>query len=416
MHFWTGDRIRLNEVEGQAGDIPKSRASKNGEDDALNSDPKTKATPCRADPTQSRSDRSNKEPTRPVMTAQRGWRVSWPFSGVEAVSVALVLAFMLFASRPDEAFGGIEELCGLDGVGAIVVQPDGKIVVCTAHGRGLIFVNERTGVFGRIRGGVVRFESNGSIDHDFRSELLVESSGSVFDWSLSLQPDGKLLARGQRDRIGRLTSDGRLDQTFSLQPAETNASPVWADLFVLKPCALGPAGEIVVRGVCPDFGASVTNGWDGAIGPIPVVHWFDSTGRFLHSSSWTERAPDLAAHLTSAGICVRRAHWFLPYGRKEKDIFYRPLEAPLEGQLADPALAALLRQVADELPLSLCRYAARLPDGGVVLAFSEEKKPGAGRLARFNREWQWDRDFQAHFELGHPANTLQLAWDQRGGL
>jgi uncharacterized delta-60 repeat protein len=330
--------------------------------------------------------------------------------------LAAVLALLLFAAQADQVFGGAEELCGLAPVGGIAAQPDGKIVVCTIHGRCLVFVNERTGVFGRMQGGVFRFESDGSVDHSFRSELKVEPGRSYFDWSLSLQPDGKLLARGQKDRIARLASDGRLDQTFPLQPAQTNAPPVWADFFVLRPCALGPAGEIVGRGVCSDWGGGVNNGWDSGSGPIPVIHWFDSTGRFLHSSSWTEHAPDLAAHLTSVGIRIRRAHWFVPYGRKEKDVSYRPLEAPLEEQLADPGLAALLRRVADELPLSLCRYALRLPDGGVVLAFCEDKNPRAGRLARFNREWQWDRGFLARFELGHPANTVQLAWDERGGL
>ncbi len=151
--------------------------------------------------------------------------------------------------------------------------------------------------------------------------------------------------------------------------------------------------------------------------PVPVVHWFDSTGRFLHSSPGTEHAPDLAAELNVVGMCVRHILWYAPrHDRPDKAFVYMLPTPPLENQFADPAVAALLRRVSEELPLSLCRYAVRLPDGGVVLALCLGNGIMTGCLVRFDPGWHWDRTFLARYEMATTVHPMELACDQRGGL
>ena len=122
-------------------------------------------------------------------------------------------------------------------------------------------------------------------------------------------------------------------------------------------------------------------------------------------------------HCAVSGTSTARGSRICPLAAaSQKDVYYEPLKSPLEDQLAEPAVSALLRRFADDLPLSLCRYAVRLPDGGVVLALAEPTQVSRGRLLRFDRKWRWDHSFLARFEWGHPAITMQLALDGWGGL
>jgi hypothetical protein len=332
--------------------------------------------------------------------------------------VALSLAVDLTLLAADKTtFGNEDELYRVLPVAAIVVEPDSKILVRDKGGLCMRFVNQRTGVFGAIPGGIFRFESDGSVDHGFRCELKEEQGFYMWDRGLAVQADGKPVGLDKAGHVSRLTADGKLDPTFAQQAAGTEAPPVWADKGVLRPFGLGPAGEILVRDDWTNWNAVAASGWDCLSGPGPVVRWFGSTGQFLRATSWTEQRPSLAAHLDEIGIYVCRAHpSFIGITPHPTEVSYRPLEAPLEGQLADPAVSALLHKITDELPLSLWRYAARLPDGGVVLAVDERNGQGRGRLVRFDREWRWDRGFIARFQSGFLAISLQLAPDQRGGL
>jgi uncharacterized delta-60 repeat protein len=95
---------------------------------------------------------------------------------------------------------------------AIVVQPDGKIVVAsdfyppgnlTAHG-------------------VVRYESTGAVDARFAPQLFTGATTTAHLYALALQPDGSVLVGGNfnqagslaRTSIARLTATGQLDNTF----------------------------------------------------------------------------------------------------------------------------------------------------------------------------------------------------------
>ena len=100
---------------------------------------------------------------------------------------------------------------GTDGtVRAIVVQPDGRILV--------------GGLFGSYNGttsfyGLVRLNSDGSLDSSFR----FAASSFLGVYAIAIQPDGKILVAGgfQRPNVGgsvgvvRLNQDGSLDSSFN---------------------------------------------------------------------------------------------------------------------------------------------------------------------------------------------------------
>ena len=123
---------------------------------------------------------------------------------------------------------------GISQVNAVVVQPDGKILV------GGFF----TSVNGTARDLVARLNADGSIDSSFSTPVQSNSSfGSVV--ALALQPDGKILVGGHfligtdvKNTV-RLNSNGSLDGTFNTM--ETGGS--FVSVLVLQ-----PDGKILVGG------------------------------------------------------------------------------------------------------------------------------------------------------------------------
>ena len=132
---------------------------------------------------------------------------------------------------------------------ALVVQPDGKILVgggfTTLGGGG-------TGTAGRNRIG--RLNADGSLDTSFNPG----ANGLV--WSVAVQSDGKILVGGAfttlggggtgtttRNRIGRLNSDGSVDTSFN-----PGANSIVASLVVQ------PDGKILVGGAFTTLGGGGT--------------------------------------------------------------------------------------------------------------------------------------------------------------
>ena len=125
---------------------------------------------------------------------------------------------------------------GGDGVRAIAVLPNGKILVGGAGG----FAGGR---------GIVRLNSNGSLDPTFTTA----TNNSVL--AIALQPDGKILVGGSfttlngapRNRIARLHADGTLDTTFDPGASQT--------VFTL---ALQQDGRILAGGSFDSIGGGGT--------------------------------------------------------------------------------------------------------------------------------------------------------------
>src|SRR5205823_4558561 len=110
------------------------------------------------------------------------------------------------------------------GIGALAIQPDGKIVFATDRGLG-------TGIFGSGDAdfAVVRLRPDGSLDPTFGDDadsgrkgyVTTDFDGSEFPAALAIQSDGKILVGGTRTPLddsswvlARYTTDGRLDNTF----------------------------------------------------------------------------------------------------------------------------------------------------------------------------------------------------------
>jgi uncharacterized delta-60 repeat protein len=168
------------------------------------------------------------------------------------MSVALLMALLVGAG-----FTPVHAQSPLDGfnpgasnsVNAVVVQPDGKILV------GGDFTTLGGGGTGTTpRNGIGRLHPDGSLDTTFNPG----ANGSVF--AVALQPDGKILVAGNftmlggggtgtttRNRIGRLHPDGSLDASFN--PGAND--DVWA-------LALQPDGKVLVGGDFTTLGGSGT--------------------------------------------------------------------------------------------------------------------------------------------------------------
>jgi uncharacterized delta-60 repeat protein len=120
-------------------------------------------------------------------------------------------------------------------VSALSLQPDGKVL---AAGSYFGLVN------GVVRGGIVRFNPNGSLDSLFAAGAGINASSSSVS-ALALQPDGKVILGGDfttfnginRNRIARLNADGSLDGGFN--PGADGA---------VRWLALLPAGGVLVGG------------------------------------------------------------------------------------------------------------------------------------------------------------------------
>jgi uncharacterized delta-60 repeat protein len=133
----------------------------------------------------------------------------------------------------DESFNvSLTWFGNLPSINAILVQPDGKVYV----GGGFNLVN------GVARSGLVRLNSDGSLDETFPPQLVDDFRIVVY--ALARQPDGKILVSGSfntiqgvaRNKFARLNADGTLDASFV--PLGTDA---------LSSFFLQPDGRILIN-------------------------------------------------------------------------------------------------------------------------------------------------------------------------
>lgn len=143
----------------------------------------------------------------------------------------------------DESFAIGDGASGI--VQAILVQPDGKVVV---GGSFATFA-------GWSCGRVARLTPDGSLDSGFQPGAGADTTV----YALALQPDGKLLVGGNftsfnglsRVRLARLNADGTVDETFD-PGAGANTQ--------VRVIALQPDGKILVGGNFSEFAGRAFNG------------------------------------------------------------------------------------------------------------------------------------------------------------
>ena len=128
-----------------------------------------------------------------------------------------------------------------NGVGKIVVQGDGKALICGGF----------TSYNGSARRGIVRINGDGSLDTSFTPG----TGANSYVYSLALQPDGKVLMAGAftsingtgRKGVARINSNGSLDTTFN--------PGTGADSYVY--CIAWQAdGKVLIGGIFSDYNGS----------------------------------------------------------------------------------------------------------------------------------------------------------------
>jgi uncharacterized delta-60 repeat protein/uncharacterized repeat protein (TIGR01451 family) len=125
---------------------------------------------------------------------------------------------------------------------AIVVQPDGKILI------GGTFTTVR----GVIQNRIARLNADGSLDTTFNTGANVGTDDLVT--AIALQPDGKIIVGGDfttargvtQNGIARLNADGSLDTTFNTGANVGVTTGVFASL--LRAVAVQPDGKILIGG------------------------------------------------------------------------------------------------------------------------------------------------------------------------
>jgi len=185
---------------------------------------------------------------------------------------------------------------------------------------------------------------------------------------------------------------------------------------------------------------------EGPRAPYPwTVYRLDASGKWLQPAQSTlaggefSRPSGLILTLTPGGFSARKEiDWTrnIPADRRPPFTPGKPssdlpggapvADVPFERWTEPPSAmdaALVLRALFEEVPLGLCRYAARLPDGGAVLAIRDRGINGLstpGRFLRFDKDWQPDLAFTNRFEAdARSAITLKRQPDGKflvGGI
>ena len=136
-------------------------------------------------------------------------------------------------------------------VSTIVLQPDGKIL---AGG-------DFASYSGVTRNGIIRLNSDGTIDNTFN----IGSGFGGFLYSIALQPDGKILAAGgfasyngsaSRNFIIRLNTGGTIDSTFD---TGTFTTPFSGFNSFVRTVTLQPDGKILAGGNFTSYSGVTSN-------------------------------------------------------------------------------------------------------------------------------------------------------------
>jgi uncharacterized delta-60 repeat protein len=164
-------------------------------------------------------------------------------------SKGVVIASLSDQGRPGEARSQIR---------ALVIQPDGKIVVAG--------LGQRSGTNNDFA--VARFNLDGDLDGEFGAggKALTDFGGQDLATGVALQADGKIVAVGYSEQtatgwdiaIARYNRDGTLDHSFGKEgKVLTDFTPAGTRNDYAHGVALQPDGKIVIAGRSGPFGRNV---------------------------------------------------------------------------------------------------------------------------------------------------------------
>lgn len=310
--------------------------------------------------------------------------------------------------------------------GAVAIQSDGKIVVGTTLSG--FFVDEKTGVLGSYRRGIIRFNPDGSLDRTLLVQVNDVNASDAMRSHLELLPDGRILMNGlfkSVDDVARpgytmLLADGRVDESFEPFRGITNDTVRTFSAVATRGATLLAEGSIAVMN-------SALEGTDKPY--LLTAYRLDPSGRAIPRPDANLPLPEfsrpsgLALTLSSLGFWTRRPiDWTQATraGKRPPELTRFPsCDFPFERWTNTPSAgdaAAVFRALFEEMPLELCRYAVRLPDGGVVMAVRTEfingSRTGRGSLMRFDKDWRPDLSFTNSYEIDSGSCiTLKLQKD-----
>lgn len=310
--------------------------------------------------------------------------------------------------------------------GAVALQPDGKIVIGTTLSG--FFIDEPTGVIGPYRRAAMRFDTNGVLDRSFFCEVNDTGACDPSRAHLELLSDGRMLMSGllrsvngvARPGYAMLLADGQLDQHFEPFRGMTNN---WQGYYVTTAkraaALLGDGSVAVINSVVEGNNTSSTL----------TAYRLDASGRVIAptpealASTEFGRPSGLASALRELGFWARRpVDWTANEraGKRPDSLYGWPAhDFPFERWTNTPTagdVAAVLRTLFTEMPVELCRYSVKLPDGGCILAvrtaLTAGSRIGGGSLMRFDKDWRPDLTFTNQYEAdAGSCITLKLQKD-----
>jgi RNA polymerase sigma factor (sigma-70 family) len=308
-------------------------------------------------------------------------------------------------------------------VGAVLVQPDGRTIVGSTVGG--FFVDEQSGAIGYYNRGAMRFETNGALDRTFLCSIDRSGYSSAMMAHLSQQQDGRVFVTGLFNTVGDKT---RLGQAMLLPDGSPDpAYEPWRDSTNVPGLhhTYLPGGTLLGTTFPDGSTAIMSPSIEGPRQPYPwTAYHLDSTGRLMPPAPETlsggefSRPSGLVMTLGPVGFWARKPiDWSRTMTAARRPPFNPtgpPSDAPAHGPVSDlpferftepPSAvdaAVVLHGLFEEVPLELCRYAVRLPDGGVILAIRDEVVNGSlkahGRFMRFDKYWQPDFSFTNTYE------------------
>lgn len=131
-----------------------------------------------------------------------------------------------------------------DGASALVLAPDGKIVVA----------GYSNAARGSIDFALVRYEADGTLDQSFGSDgkVFTDFGSTDFAWALALGPRGQIVAAGSTASSGSDFAVARYDRNGALDPTFGSGGTTTTDFGgggdVAEAVAIEPGGKIVAAG------------------------------------------------------------------------------------------------------------------------------------------------------------------------
>ena len=299
--------------------------------------------------------------------------------------------------------------------GGLALQPDGKIVVgTTLFGK---FINEKTGSLSAFTRGAFRLNPNGSLDRTFLCDVNIPGSAAQMSHLVAI-PDGRLFISGlfgtvagkPRPNYAVLLPDGSLDESFVPWRGAANQPPAFFLPKVTDPTVWGLTayqGGAVPATWLPDNSVAILCNSIESTNPAYALltsYRLDATGRWIRPANNVLageflRPSGLVLTLGPVGFWARK-----PINWTRNQPLSPVNDLPFDQRIIEPSAldaARVLRALFEEVPIELCRYAVKLPDGGAILAIRDKGDSGItapGRFMRFDKNWKPDLAFTNQFE------------------